>query len=125
MTGKRIQEGMEWPHLLTDIHPQSFAGLLTGSPPETVQGKLTRWGVLDYVSIFSRAIGLNALFVEPPAFECLAEEFLRGYHRYADFIYQCYMESQPHRKIGSKNFRFDLYASGEYSRMLESEWEAD
>jgi hypothetical protein len=105
-----------------DIRRQSFAGLLTGSPPETVKEKLTRWGVADYVSIFSRAIGLNALFIQPPAFDALAEEFLRSYHRYADFMYQCYLESEPHRLIVSGNFQFELYASGEYSRLLETEW---
>jgi len=108
-----------------EIHGQSFAGLLTASPPPAVKEKLTRWGVLDYVSIFSRAIGLDAMFVQPPAFESLAEEFLRNYHRYADSLYRCYIESQPHRQITSKNFRFELYASGEYSRMLESVWEAN
>jgi hypothetical protein len=89
-----------------------------------VKEKLTRWGVLDYVSIFSRAIGLNAMFASPPTFDTLAEEFLRNYHRYADSLYRCYVESQPHRQIGCGNFRFELYASGEYSRLLESEWEA-
>jgi hypothetical protein len=106
----------------TGIQRQSFAGLLTGSPPEPVKEKLTRWGVVDFVSIFSRAVGLNAAFAEPPGFDTMAEEFLRNYHRYADHLYQCYMESQPHRIIAPKNFQFDLYASGEYSRMLESEW---
>jgi hypothetical protein len=107
-----------------EIRAQSFAELLTASPPEPVKAKLVRWGVADYVSIFSRAIGINALFADPPAFELLAGEFLRNYHRYADSLYRCYMESQPHQAISSSNFRFELYASGEYSRMLESQWDA-
>jgi hypothetical protein len=106
----------------TDLARQSFAGLLTQSPPASVREKLGRWGVADYVAIFTRAVGLNALFASPPACESLAEDFLRNYHRYADFLYQCFMDSQPHRSIGSAGFRFELYASGEYSRMLESEW---
>ena len=105
-----------------EVHRQSFARLLTGDAPERVKEKLVRWGVSDYVSIFSRAIGLNTMFLEPPPFESLAEEFLRNYHRYADAMFQCYLESQPHRSIASRNFVFDLYASSEYSRMLESEW---
>jgi len=109
----------------TEIHGQSFASLLTTSPPEGVKEKLTRWGVLDYVSIFSRAIGLNAMFAEPPVFECLAEEFLRNYHRYADRLYQCYMNAEPHCALDAKKFGFELYASGEYSRILETEWEAN
>jgi len=125
-----IEQCIEWadrtPELNeAEIHGQSFAGLLTANPPPAVKEKLTRWGVLDYVSIFSRAIGLDAMFVQPPAFESLAEEFLRNYHRYADSLYRCYIDSQPHRQITSRNFHFELYASGEYSRMLESEWEAN
>jgi hypothetical protein len=105
-----------------EIQAQSFADLLTGNPPEEVKAKLARWGVADYGSVFSRAIGLNALFADPPEFELLTEEFLRSYHRYADSLYQCYMHSLVHRTITSANFRFELYASGEYTRMLETEW---
>jgi hypothetical protein len=122
-----IEQCVEWsqraPELTgAEIRPQSFAALLTADPPEAVKEKLVRWGVVDYVSIFTRAVGLNAMFIQPPAFETLAEEFLRNYHRYADFLYKCYMDSQPYRTIASANFRFALYASGEYSRKLESEW---
>ena len=42
-----------------DIHRQSFAGLLTANPPEPVREKLVCWGVADYTSIFSRAIGFE------------------------------------------------------------------
>ena len=125
-----IEQCVEWgqrvPELSgAEIRPQSFAALLTADPPEAVKEKLVRWGVVDYVSIFTRAIGLNAMFIQPPAFDTLAEEFLRNYHRYADFLYRCYLDSQPHRTVASANFRFALYASGEYSRMLESEWAAE
>jgi hypothetical protein len=88
-----------------------------------VSEKLLRWGVSDYPAIFSRAIGLHAMFLQPPAFESLSQEFLRNYHRYADGLYRSFMESQPHRTAAARNFRFDLYASGEYSRMLESAWD--
>jgi hypothetical protein len=122
-----LEQCIDWatraPQLeVTDIQQQSFAGLLTSSPPDSVREKLIKWGVVDYMSIFSRAIGLDALFAEPPAFEALTEEFLRKYHRYADALFRCYMESQPHRMIAARNFRFELYASAEYSRMLETEW---
>jgi hypothetical protein len=108
-----------------DVRRQSFAGLLTSGAPLAVKDKLTQWGVADYVSIFSRGIGLNAIFLEPPAFESLAEEFLRNYHRYADSLYRCFMESQAHSAISATNFHFDLYASGEYSRLLENQWGAE
>jgi hypothetical protein len=108
-----------------EIREQSFAGLLAGNPPPGVKEKLIRWGVADYSSVFARAVGLNAVFAQPPALEGLSEEFLRNYHRYTDRMYQCYMESQPHLIVKAANFRFELYASGEYSRMLESEWASD
>ena len=127
--GRWIEQCVEWAErvpALVSSGPakQSFAGLLTGAPPAAVREKLIRWGVADYVSIFSRAIGLNAAFAAPPEFETLAEEFLRNYHRYADALYQCYMESEPHVALPPANFRFELYASGEYAKLLESEWGA-
>jgi hypothetical protein len=124
-----IGQCVEWAERIrqlkdTEIQPQSFAGLLTQSPPPAVREKLTRWGVVDYVAIFSRAIGLNSMFAQPPAVETLSDEFLRNYHRYADALYRCYIDAHSHRQLASTTFHFDLYASGEYSRMLESEWEA-
>ena len=108
-----------------EIRRQSFAGLLTRDPPEAVREKLVRWGVADYLSIFSRAIGMNAMFVSPPALELLNEDFLRNYHRYPEYLYRCYMESEAYESLPPGNFRFMLYASGEYSRILESEWGSD
>jgi hypothetical protein len=107
-----------------EIRRQSFAGLLITGPPEAVKEKLARWGVADYVSIFSRAIGMNTVFVEPPPAGTLNEEFVHNYHRYADSLYRCYMDLQPHVTLAPANFQFALYASGEYSRMLETEWGA-
>jgi len=107
----------------TDIRLQSLAALLTSDPPGNVTEKLIRWGVTDYAAIFRRAIGLNAMFSEPPAFQTLAPEFLQHYHRYSDQLFQAYLESQPHRVLSNASVRFDLFASGEYSRMLESQWE--
>ena len=106
-----------------EIGQRSFAALLTTSPPEAVKEKLVRWGVADYASIFARGIGMNSVFAEPPGLEMLSEDFLRNYHRYADFLFRCYMDSQSHRKLTPANFQFALYASGEYSRLLESQWE--
>ena len=105
------------------VRRQSFARLITVCPPEEVQEKLTRWGVTDYLSIFSRAIGFNGLFSEPPPLEILSRDFLFNYHRYGDLLYQGFMEAETHSAITTANFRFQLYASGEYSRLLESKWE--
>src|SRR5215467_14473921 len=86
-----------------EIRRPSFAGLLTQDPPEPVKEKLTRWGVADYASIFSRAIGLNAVFVQPPPFESLNEDFLRNYHKYPDYLYRCYMETESCQSLPTAN----------------------
>ena len=106
-----------------EVRDQSFATLLTASPPPAVLTKLVAWGVADYASLFSRGIGLKSAFTVPPPLDSLTPEFIIGYHRYADGLFRCYMESHPHRTIDNRNFRFDLYASAEYTRMLETEWE--
>jgi hypothetical protein len=123
-----LEQCMDWVARVPELREQewraqSFAALLTSCTPAEVKEKLLHWGVSDYLSIFCRAIGLNALFTAPPAFDTLAEEFLRNYHRYADSLYRCYMELEPYRVIDAKKFQFALFASGEYSRMLESQWE--
>ena len=102
---------------------QSFAALLTAATPVEVKEKLARWGVSYYISIFRRAIGLNIMFANPPAVGDLAEEFLRNYHKYADSLYQCFMEMEAYPAADPRRFRFALYASGEYSKMLEAQWE--
>jgi hypothetical protein len=109
----------------TELAPQSFVRLLTETPPPGVRDKLLRWGVADYYSIFSRAIGLNILFVQPPAFDTLSEKFLSTYHRYADALYRSYLEAEPHCPARADAFHFELYASGEYSRKLELEWQGE
>ena len=104
------------------VRAQSFAALLTANPPESVKSKLLGWGVADYASVFSRGMGLQALFTQPPPFEILSGEFLSSYHRYTDALFSSYLESRPHRTISPDQFPFDLYASGEYTKMLETQW---
>jgi len=83
---------------------------------------LLSWGVTDFAAVFARAIGLNSIFTEPPKFDLLTGQFLASYHHYGDALFQCFMELQPFRKISAANFQFDLYASAEYSRLLEQQW---
>jgi hypothetical protein len=122
-----IDQCLEWSRRQPEfeglgLERQTFARLLTSRPPSGVRTKLEHWGVADHRSIFSRAIGLQVLFGQPPAFDGLTEEFLRNYHRYTDALFGCYLESEVHAVITPANFQFELYASGEYSRMLESQW---
>lgn len=104
------------------IREQSFAELLTSHAPAGVQEKLRAWGVHDYASIFSRALGLLTAFAQPPAFEMLSREFILSYHRYADYLFACYQQLRSYAPLDPGSFDFALYGSGEYSRMLESQW---
>jgi len=125
-----IDQCVEWAQRVTELQEagltrQSFSNLLVEHTPGEVCEKLAKWGVADYGSIFSRAIGLNTVFSEPPDFRLLTDSFLQGYHRYADALYRVQQEAEAHPKLTSGNFRFALYASGEYAKMLETEWETD
>jgi hypothetical protein len=104
------------------IRQASFSRLLVDDPPESVRKKLTDWGVLDSKLVFARAIGLNAVFRKVPTAETLSDDFILYYHRYADHLFACWQMRESFAEIRSKNFQFDLYASGEFSRMLQEQW---
>jgi hypothetical protein len=106
----------------SSIKYQSFADYLVNYAPEPVQSKLKKWGVTDFKSIFSRALGLSALFSAVPDREVLTDEFIRHYYRYADQLFQIRQGETAFMDIGQMEFDFEIYASGEYSRMLEREW---
>lgn len=101
----------------------SFIRLLIEHAPKGVREKLARWGVADYRSIFRRALGLKALFSECPPFESLNPSFVRYYYRYADSLYQSRLQLETHAELPPAQFSFELFASGEYSRLLERQWE--
>jgi len=105
------------------VEIQSFVALLIEDPPPMVKEKLIKWGVSDYKAIFSRAVGLNMVFAEAPAKDSLSQDFVRNYYRYADHMFECSRSMKSFALIRSSNFDFDLFASGEYSRMLEREWQ--
>jgi hypothetical protein len=106
-----------------DLKYQSFAALLVAHPPEPVREKLRKWGVADYRSIFSRALGLNAVFAQVPEQTTLAPDFIRHYYRYADQMFQLRQSATEFSELAPGEFDFQLYASGEYSRLLERQWE--
>jgi hypothetical protein len=122
-----IDQSLEWSSTVPELEPlglnrQSFARLLVEGTPDPVREKLVRWGVADFKTVFSRGIALNTMFSAPPSFDVLADDFLRNYHRYADAVYASFLESEPRPRLPLPAFHFDLYASGEYTRLLESEW---
>ena len=105
-----------------DIKLQSFAAYLTQDLPPAVQDKLRKWGVADFKAIFTRALGLNAMFANVPNRQDLTDDFVRNYYRFADILFACRQQT-AFAAVSSNEFDFELYASGEYSRMLERAWE--
>ena len=104
------------------IKYQSFAAYLINHTPPEVQAKLRKWGVADYKAIFSRALGLSTVLAAAPDRDTLSDEFVRNYYRYADQLFASRQSEIVFDDISSIGFEFDLFASGEYSRMLEREW---
>ncbi|MGB9606714.1 MAG: hypothetical protein ACPL88_12635 [Bryobacteraceae bacterium] len=102
---------------------QSFLTLLIEDPPAAVDHKLRSWGVQEYKRIFSRAAGLHAVFEQLPPRNILSADFLRNYHRIADYLYACCQQLEPFTPAAASQFEFEVYASGEYARMLERQWE--
>ncbi|HUA86955.1 MAG TPA: hypothetical protein VMB85_24030 [Bryobacteraceae bacterium] len=104
------------------IKYQSFAAYLVNHTPAAVQTKLRKWGVADYKAIFTRALGLNAILAGIPRRELLSEHFIRNYYHYADQMFSCRQNEAQFEDISEMAFEFEIYASGEYSRILEREW---
>ena len=100
---------------------QSFISYLIFKTPVTVQAKLRKWGVADYRSIFSRALALNLLFATVPERGTLSDEFIKNYYKYTDIMFKTNLQVSAEEVDGS-DFDFELFASGEYARMLEQEW---
>ncbi|MBI3666178.1 MAG: hypothetical protein HY236_08140, partial [Acidobacteria bacterium] len=88
-----------------------------------VRAKLRNWGVSDYARIFGRAIGIQAQFLEVPPRQILASDYLRYYYRFADYAYACWKDGVKFPLLSPEEFTFELYASGEYSQLLERQWQ--
>jgi hypothetical protein len=123
LTGKDV---MRWIAQCTDfasrdaalaqagIQPQSFADLLVNHTPPAVAARFEKWGVVDYRRIVSRAIGVNAVFPEPPGFALISAAFLENYYAYSDSLFTCYQALTPFTALDPKSFGFALYTSDEY-----------
>ncbi len=107
------------------IRPETFAVLLIERVPEHVRAKLESWGVFDFSALFRRSFGLHAVFQELPDCNTLSIEFLRRYHRYLDQWYEQRLRDSPFHRPELNEFTFELFASGEYSSMLEKSWAGD
>lgn len=107
----------------TAVTRQSLASLLIQHTPDHVVAKLKKWGVSDYKAIFSRGLGLNAMFCDVAPSEALSEEFLKNYFRYADQLFFAWQSQSSGPQLNPDSFQFDLYSSAEYARMLEKAWD--
>ena len=104
------------------IRPETFAVFLVQHVPPHVRTKLEGWGVLDFCSLFRRSVGLHAVFQDMPPAESLSPPFLRRYHRYLDLWYEQRLKDATFDRPQENEFTFELYASGEYTLMLEQSW---
>jgi len=104
------------------IREQSFARLLVYHTPQPVLQKLHQWGVANPQSVFSRALGIATIFRDVPLIDSLSDVFLLHYHIFADHLFICTQHLTKFAEITPANFRFELYASAEYARLLEKQW---
>lgn len=102
--------------------PESFGMILVSQIPDAVRQKLETWGVLDFAALFRRSIGLHAVFHEFPTADRFSPEFLRRYHRHLDTWYECRVRDSGCGRPTPGQFAFDLFASGEYTMLLEQSW---
>lgn len=107
---------------LKGLKAESFAMVLVQQIPDAVRTKLESWGVLDFSALFRRSIGLHAVFAEFPTVERFAPEFLRRYHRHLDSWFEQRIRDSGCERPLAGRFAFDLFASGEYTMLLEQSW---
>jgi hypothetical protein len=104
------------------LRAETFAVFLVQHVPPHVRTKLEGWGVLDFCALFRRSIGLHVVFTELPPAEGFAPDFLRRYHRHLDQWYEQRLRDTVFDRPLPDEFTFELYASGEYTLMLEQSW---
>lgn len=100
-----------------------FVALLITRAPVHVVQKLRQWGVTDYQSIFSRALALNETFLDVPPRKVLTEKYIKRYHHFADIIFKAVYGIMLFP--ADTQFDFELFAAGEYDKMLERQWELE
>lgn len=104
------------------LRAETFAVFLVQHVPAHVRTKLEGWGVLDFSALFRRSVGLHVVLSELPPAEAFSPDFLRRYHRHLDQWYELRLRDTIFDRPEPEEFTFDLYASGEYTLMLEQSW---
>jgi hypothetical protein len=101
---------------------QSFAGLLDSGSAHRRPGQAPQVGRRRLqIDLQPRAWIAYHVRAAPPR-EVLSDEFVRSYFRFADQIFQSKQSECDFTPLTSREFHFELYSSGEYSRMLERSW---
>jgi hypothetical protein len=103
----------------------NLINLLLFHPPAGVVRKLSDWKVENYRVVFSRALGLSTVYMQPPSAGQLPLALLRDLSRYADALFECRIGLHRDRNVemGNRGLHFKLYASGEYLRLFEKSWD--
>lgn len=108
---------------LGGLSEANFIAVLLFAPPLPALQKMSSFGIKNFQIIFSRALGLNAVFPHPPSAADVSEAFLRGFNKYADALYDVRLKSENAAVALENIFTFQIYAAGEYSSFLEKTWE--
>jgi len=107
---------------LKEFSEASFVSMLLFDPPPNVPRKMTEWGVGNYQIIFSRALGLNTVYPFPPGVDSISEPLLRHFHHYADTLFDLRLKTFAGAELCGAQCQLEIYASSEYSRLLERSW---
>ena len=106
---------------LGELREGNLMDLLVENAPAAVACKMETWGVGDFRRIFARALGLTAVFPNPPIREQVPESFVAYFAHYADSLYRARRQAAP-AGVATCEYQFEVYASGEYARLLERSW---
>jgi hypothetical protein len=68
-------------------------------------------------------LALFTQFRDPPERTLLQDDYLRHYYRFADYAFSCWRDISKPVMLPQEQFPFTLYASGEYTKMLEEQWD--
>ena len=90
--------------------------VVASHPRQTLDGLVAGLGL----AILSRAIGVNAVFPNPPDFGVISAGFLEDYYAYADSLFACYRGLTPFTPLEPASFGFALYTSDEYLSTIGS-----
>ena len=117
-----ISECLEGAQPADGVTASSYISLLLFDAPRNVKTKMADWGVPYYQTIFSRALGLNLVYPLAPAPDAISESLLESFHVYADSLFDLRLHMSPGAELHGQDYTFDIFASHEYTQLLESEW---